>query len=577
MRDIKLMNEVLSNKIAAGEIIERPLSVVKELVENAIDANSTEIIINLLDSGIRNIEVLDNGEGMNKDNILMCVKRHATSKLYDEKELFKIGTLGFRGEALASMGVVSQMTITSSNDGISGHQLKYRSEEDYELKEVGFNKGTKVEVSNLFYNTPVRYKHLSNPFYELAIIVNYISKLALTKPNISFILTNDEKQLIHTPGNGDMGSIFTSIYSLNIAKSMTNFRGETENFNVDIYYASPEYTKSRKTYMTISLNGRIIKNYDIENAIVNSYKNFLHINQYPIVVINIEADYHLIDVNIHPTKQQVKISMIKELEQLIINGIKSGLDKLLYVPQVNITPNIEQDFLFKDSSDITIDYDISKVEKTREQIDIKLEKTNDTNGIKWQLPHFEYVGTLHATYLLFENNEGLHLVDQHAAQERINYEKIFEKFNKKEFSMQQILVPVIIEVSMEEFSQIKDKLDLLKDLGIIIEEFGINTFKVVEIDNFYMKARSLETDINNMFKLILKDTKLDFANIYEDAAIMMACKSSIKANQYINRLEVDSLMKQLNECTSPFTCPHGRPVIVNVTTREIEKLFKRVV
>jgi DNA mismatch repair protein MutL len=571
MRDIKLMNEVLANKIAAGEIIERPLSVVKELVENSIDANANVIEIKLEESGIKYISVSDNGFGMNKMNLLMSVKRHATSKLYDEKELFKIGTLGFRGEALATMGVVSHLSITSSDDGIVGHCLKYKSENDYTIEEVGCNIGTKVEVGQLFYNTPVRYKHLSNPFYELSLIVSYISKLALCSPNVSFKLINDDKDLLTTSGNADMGAIFSSVYSLPIAKSMNRFVGVSDNFDVEIYYASPEFTKSRKSYITISLNGRIVRNYDIENTIIDSYKNFLHTNQYPIVVINIKADYHLIDVNIHPTKQQVKISLIDELKDLINKGIKANLDKLLYVPDAEIKMDTSDNYFYENKTSDKPVYSFVK-----EQVPIKIEDTLEHDDIVWKLPHFEYVGTLHATYLLFENESGLHLVDQHAAQERINYEKFYKLFDTKEFTFQQMLVPVTIELSMDEFNALNKKIDVLESIGIKIEEFGINTYKVVGLDKFYMRARNITDDIHNLFDLIIKQKEVDFAKIYEDVAIMMACKSSIKANQYINRGEVQSLMEQLNECDNPFTCPHGRPVIVNLSTREIEKMFKRV-
>lgn len=571
MRDIKLMNEVLANKIAAGEIIERPQSVVKELVENAIDANANIIEITLEEAGIKYISVKDNGYGMNKANLLMSVKRHATSKLYDEKELFKIGTLGFRGEALATMGVVSHLSITSSDDGIIGHCLKYKSEDDYTIEEVGCNVGTQVEIGQLFYNTPVRYKHLSNPFYELSLIVSYISKLALSSPNISFKLVNDDKELLVTSGNGDMGAIFSAIYSLSIAKSMSHYEGSSDNFGVEIYYASPEYTKSRKTYITISLNGRIVRNYDIENAIIDSYKNFLHTNQYPIVVINVEADYHLIDVNIHPTKQQVKISLIDELKDLITKGIKNNLDQLLYVPDAEVKMDVTPNYFYEDKITEQPEYTFVK-----EQVSIKLEDTLEENDIEWKLPHFEYVGTLHATYLLFENENGLHLIDQHAAQERINYEKFYHLFETREFKFQQMLVPVSIELSMDEFNALNKKIDVLEAIGIQVEEFGINTYKVVGLDKFYMRARNITDDIHNLFNFIIKQKDIDFAKIYEDVAIMMACKSSIKANQYINRGEVESLMRQLNECDNPFTCPHGRPVIVNLSTREIEKLFKRV-
>ncbi len=593
MTKIKLMDENLANKIAAGEIIERPLSVVKELVENAIDANATEILINLKESGISEIMVSDNGTGMNEADLMLCTKRHATSKIYSDKELFKIATLGFRGEALASIFAVSKFSITTSIDGITAYELLKDGDESFEISEISRNQGTTVKINNLFYNTPARFKHLNSTYYELALIINYLNKLALTQPNISFQLTNDENEMLHTFGNGDYLGAISQVYSPKLANKMIAINAESDNFKINGYTSHPNDTRSKKNYITLAINGRIIRNYNIENAIVEGYGKFLHTNQFPITILNIELDYALVDVNIHPTKQQVKISLIDELETLISRVIDKNLKSLMYIAhsdelEDSIDPsqpfsssgieNQEKDinskkFVVKDDL-ITTNYDNLSA-KTIETFDL-FEPTTEEEYTTPRLPNLEYIGTLQNTYLLFQNEEGLYLLDQHAAQERVNYELILGKFKVREFKLQQLLTPIIIDLPADEYLLLKDKLELLADLGIIMEEFGPNTFKITEIDNFYLKAGNLKVDVEVIFAKIIKNKNLDFAQIYEDVAIMMACKSSIKANQYLTHTDAESLIKDLNSCEHPYTCPHGRPVIVNVTFKEIEKMFKRI-
>ncbi len=574
MQSIKLMSDNLANKIAAGEIIQRPLSIVKELVENAIDANSTIIEVNLGNAGIEKIIVIDNGIGISKMDLPLSIIRHATSKLYSEKELFQIGTLGFRGEALASMSSISQFSITSSKDGVEGYVLTTNESDQPIIEKASANKGTKVIVNNLFYNTPARYKHLSSPYYELSLIINYLNKCALSNSSISFKLVNDDKTIFFTTGNGDMGNVFKSVYNLEIANHINLVTTKNHDFDISIHMCDPQITKANKTYITTSINGRIVRNYDVENAVIDGYKNFLHINQYPVVFITINLDYQLVDVNVHPNKQFVKISKVKDLKQLITNAVALELSKKLYVPEVEFDKPHNPMTL---DDNLTIDYlDTPKFNQPEIALTPSFYEENNQQNKEWQLPHFDYVGTLHATYLLFENKKGLYLVDQHAAQERINFEKFNSMFETKQFTYQQLLVPLVIQLTHEEYIMIDGKLNDLNQFGIIAEEFGLNTIKVTEIDNFYMRSKNLEADITNILSLLVTNNKTTFASYFEAVAIMMACKSSIKANQYINRDEINDLLTQLNNCLHPYTCPHGRPIIINVTTNEIEKLFKRV-
>lgn len=589
MSEIKLMSENLANKIAAGEIIERPLSVVKELIENAIDAGSSEILIDLKEAGISEIKVSDNGHGMNRDNLALCTKRHATSKLYSDKELFKIATLGFRGEALASIFAVSKFEIISS-DGQTAHKLVKQDSEQFEINEVSANKGTTVKIKHLFYNTPARYKHLNNPYYELAIIITYINKLALTLPNVSFKLTNDDKVVLHTFGNGDRKSAIAQVYSAKLAQNMLGLNLESRNFKVSGYTSHPNDTRSKKNFITLAINGRIIRNYQIENAIIAGYDKFLHTNQYPITILNIELDYSLVDVNIHPTKQQVKISLIDELLELIRVNIDKQLKSLMYIafeetPQEQSNEQIiaQKEMASPEKVKIKQDYELIDQETfalaSKQQNQIELFEVNEQNNLEYEtprLPQMDYIGPLKQTYLLFQNEDGLYMLDQHAAQERINYELIYKKFTEREFEFQQLLTPFTIEVNNNEFEIVNKNLEEFTKIGLRLEEFGPNTFKISEVDSFYFQASSLKTDVEVLINKFVRNKSLDFAKEYEEVAIMMACKSSIKANHYLNQVDVQALINSLNETMHPYTCPHGRPVLVNVSFKEIEKMFKRV-
>lgn len=630
MSKIKVMKEVLANKIAAGEVIERPLSVVKELVENSLDANSTVIKIELKDSGIKKIEIKDNGSGMSETDLPLSIKRHATSKLYDDKDLFKISTLGFRGEALPSIYAVSQVTIASSTDGIGGKKLIKVDDENYNIEPVAMNKGTIITIDNLFYNTPVRYKHLSNPFYELSLVVQYLNKLALIHPNVSFTLINNGNELVRTSGNGDIRAIISNQYSASIASSMISFKTKNEHFEVEMYSSHPHDTRSRKSHITIGLNERLIRNYDIENKIVSSYGTFLHTGQYPIAFINIKVNYSLIDVNIHPTKQQVKISLIDNLLDLIEENIKKELGALTYMAEPvdiktnsyesyienqNVEVSEQLDDLFADAKtstkvdaltnnnaepsqptysfereepqvnvvNETVDLgnvdDIFKVNKdnvNHSQDLFSLEADDKRVADEQKLPLFNYVGTLHNTYIICENGEGLYLIDQHAAQERINYEIIFDNFKNRNFTYQQSLLPIIITLQETENALFAPRISETENFGFKVEEFGVNSYKVTEVDSWILSRASAEEDIIEMVNTIIDKKSTSFEHYYDEVAISMACKKSIKAHQRINQSEAEDLLATLNQTKQPYTCPHGRPVIVKISTKEIEKMFKRV-
>lgn len=563
MNHIKVMDESLANLIAAGEVVERPLSVIKELVENSIDARASKINIELKDSGISQIIVSDNGIGVNKEDIPLMCKRHATSKISNNIDLVNITTLGFRGEALASISAVSKVKITSSVDGLNTYQ--YSNFDDSIIKVAG-NQGTSVEVNNLFYNTPVRFKHLSHPNYELSLITNLIKQISLIYPNISFSIINNDKPVYSTVGNNNPLDVLTSMYGSNVSKEFSHITTNSGDFSIDAYIAHPIITRASKKDIIISVNHRLIKNIKLEQAIIDGYKGYLHTNQYPIVYLNIDLDPSLVDVNIHPTKQQIKISFLNDLNNTISNMIHNELTTLNFIPEYSLN----QEEVIANNQDVVSEVKFDQAQTT---FDFKQVKSNETNN--WQLPVFSFIGNLYQTYLLFQNEEGLYLLDQHAAQERINYEKFMKLFANKDFIYQQLMIPITINLSIEEGTLFYPHYQEMEQVGIKIDALSECVYQIKAIDQFYQRCQNLVNDLLQMIRLVINNHQLNLAELYEDVAIMMACKSSIKAHQYLDRLDVDSLLTQLNECVNPFTCPHGRPIINKISKYEIEKLFKR--
>lgn len=563
MNHIKVMYESLANLIAAGEVVERPLSVIKELVENSIDAQASKINIELKDSGISQIIVSDNGIGVNKEDIPLMCKRHATSKISNNIDLVNITTLGFRGEALASISAVSKVKITSSVDGLNTYQ--YSNLDDSIIKVAG-NQGTSVEVNNLFYNTPVRFKHLSHPNYELSLITNLIKQISLIYPNISFSIINNDKPVYSTVGNNNPLDVLTSMYGSNVSKEFSHITTNSGDFTIDAYIAHPIITRASKKDIIISVNHRLIKNIKLEQAIVDGYKGYLHTNQYPIVYLNIDLDPSLVDVNIHPTKQQIKISFLNDLNNTISNMIHNELITLNFIPEYSLN----QEEVITNNQEVVSEVKFDQAQTT---FDFKQVKSNETNN--WQLPIFSFIGNLYQTYLLFQNEEGLYLLDQHAAQERINYEKFMKLFANKDFIYQQLMIPITINLSNEEGTLFYPHYQEMEQVGIKIDALSECVYQIKAIDQFYQRCQNLDNDLLQMIRLVINNHQLNLAELYEDVAIMMACKSSIKAHQYLDRLDVDSLLTQLNECVNPFTCPHGRPIINKISKYEIEKLFKR--
>lgn len=568
---IKVMSEILANKIAAGEVVERCSSVVKELVENSIDAGSTEIKVDLLDSGITEIKVTDNGVGMDEEDAKTAFQRHATSKLLDENDLYRINTLGFRGEALPSIASVSKVELVTSK-GLLGTRVKINGGNFESIERAEARRGTSIAVRNLFYNTPARLKHLSSMQAELMTVADYVDKIALSHPNIRFVLTNNGSTMLNTDGKGDLLKTINSVFGINVARNMIKIETEDRDYKVTGYISKPEINRTTKNHMITLVNGRVVRNSSINRAINDSYHTYKPDNRYPIVVINIEVDPSQIDVNIHPTKMDIKFSKLEELQNLLMKEIKKNLDVRTLIPKVEEAIVVNN----------FIDYEEEPVKKEEKPIFVKQELEIHENEVKYEVkreenryPDMTFVGIAHGTYIIMQNDTGMYIIDQHAAKERINYEKFKEELGHPSQNKIPLLFPITLEYTTSEFMKLREKMDVLNNIGLLIEEFGINSIIVKAHPVWFPKGFENQY-INKVIETVLNyNEPFDLVKFNEKVAINLSCKMAIKANEYISPEEAIALIKNLQKCEQPFNCPHGRPTTLIYTVSELEHLFKR--
>ncbi len=582
MSKIKVMDVNLSNKIAAGEVVETLMNVVKELVENSIDASSSSIRISLIDSGTKEISVSDDGIGMNREDATNCLKRHATSKLYKDEDLFHIDTLGFRGEALPSIASVSKMLIETS-DGVSGTTVIINGGVLESVNSSELRNGTKITVKDIFYNTPARLKYLKNLHTELANITSYVNKMALSYPDIKFTLINNDKILLNTDGSGNLLKVINSIYGLDVTKKMIKITGENSDYDISGYISYPEVNRSARSFITMFVNGRYIRNNNIIKTILEAYHTYLPIGRYPVVVLNIESDPTIIDVNVHPTKMDIKFSKQEELQDLLIKTISDALLKLVLVPEIKssdkVVSNIDRvttidtklDFKDKEKEEIKPEYEeISFDFSVNEEEEVYNSDDKEKEVLKKIMP----MGIVHNTYIVGENDDGMYIIDQHAAQERINYEKYKRELGKETNELIDVLVPIKLEFTNEEYLEVKDKKDIIDKIGIKYEEFGINAI-VIRRHPKWINNKYVIESLRKIFEIVIREKSFSKEKFNEKVAINLSCKMAIKANDYISLEEAEVLLETLLRCDNPYTCPHGRPTIINYSFYELEKLFKR--
>lgn len=592
MSRIKVMDEVLANKIAAGEVVEKTMNVVKELVENSIDAKSSEITIKLIDSGVKEIEVSDNGIGMDREDAVMAFSRHATSKLKNLDDLFYIESLGFRGEALPSIASVSNVCLKTSN-GETGTLVTLEGGENIKVSSCDLQEGTTITVSDLFYNTPVRLKYLKNLYVELSNIVEYVDKMALSYPDIKFCLINNDKVLLRTDGSGDLLKVIYQIYGADVTKKMISISGENDDYYIFGFISYPEVTKSNRNGITTLVNGRVIKNNELNKIIIDSYHTYIPKDKFPIVVLNIDVDPILIDINIHPTKMDIKFSKMDTLKELVTDLVTKKLKQLTLIPNAavrDVSSIVEVSKQIKNSND-DVSYNSVLGDKTSYE-EIKLdfevnareerynETKEDTDEVEevpvekeYRIKKMEPRGIVYSTYIIAENEDGMYIIDQHAAAERINYEKVLAALKEKVVIVD-LLIPVKIELSASEALIVKENFSLLEEYGFKTEEFGINTIIVRSHPSWIMDDVAEEC-IRKVIDIIITRESFDFDLFVWKMAATMACRMSIKANDYISYDDQMFLLDSLRKCDNPFTCPHGRPTIITYTKYDLEKLFKR--
>lgn len=717
MGKIKELSEQLANQIAAGEVVERPASVVKELVENAIDAGSTQIDIFIEEAGLKTIQVIDNGAGIAKEDVLNAFKRHATSKIHTRDDLFRIRSLGFRGEALPSITSVSEVILeTAVADEAEGSYAKLTGGKVDEHRPGALRKGTKITVENLFFNTPARLKYVKTIQTELATVGDIVNRLALSHPTIAFRLVHDGNKMMSTTGSGDLKQTIAGIYGISTAKKMLEIKAKDLDFEINGYVSLPEVTRASRNYLSTIVNGRYIKNFMLNKAIINGYGSKLMVGRFPIAVLEVKMDPLLVDVNVHPTKQEVRLSKEKELMALITKAIEDALSQEQLIPnaaanlqfkkkveqQVSVeqmeiplaeerlekreatddgirkpgslsydsesgrffvegqtkkvepasaatsladsepysSERIEEervtDYVTKspvESGDVKVSEPIQKIDRESSegsennrlpQEDLEIEAAQSTveqpqaavrtetelpfpsteeeernhpdfdmaskdtirelNRTVDRLEHekrperfpvLEYFGQMHGTYLFAQSKEGLYIIDQHAAQERIKYEYFREKIGEVSNDLQELLVPIVLDYPNSDVIKINEQKEKLESVGIYLEGFGQNSFIVRAHPTWYPGGEEEEI-IRGMIDMLLVTGQVSVKKFREATAIMMSCKRSIKANHYLNEQQARILLNDLAECANPFNCPHGRPVLIHFTNSDMEKMFKRI-
>ncbi|MED0992992.1 DNA mismatch repair endonuclease MutL [Bacillus nitratireducens] len=646
MGKIRKLDDQLSNLIAAGEVVERPASVVKELVENSIDANSTSIEIHLEEAGLSKIRIIDNGDGIAEEDCIVAFERHATSKIKDENDLFRIRTLGFRGEALPSIASVSELELITSTGDAPGTHLIIKGGDIIKQEKTASRKGTDITVQNLFFNTPARLKYMKTIHTELGNITDIVYRIAMSHPEVSLKLFHNEKKLLHTSGNGDVRQVLASIYSIQVAKKLIPIEAESLDFTIKGYVTLPEVTRASRNYMSTIVNGRYVRNFVLMKAVQQGYHTLLPVGRYPIGFLSIEMDPMLVDVNVHPAKLEVRFSKEQELLKLIEETLQSAFKKIQLIPDAGVTTkkkekdeSVQEQFKFehtkpRESSMPNIVLPTGMDEKKEETTTVKQpaqlwqppkqewqppqslvreeqswqpsskpvieetvreEKEWTSNDDDFELEELEEevheikeiemngndlpplypIGQMHGTYIFAQNDNGLYMIDQHAAQERINYEYFRDKVGRVAQEVQELLVPYRIDLSLTEFLRVEEQLEELKKVGLFLEQFGHQSFIVRSHPTWFPKGQETEI-IDEMMEQVVKLKKVDIKKLREEAAIMMSCKASIKANQYLTNDQIFALLEELRTTTNPYTCPHGRPILVHHSTYELEKMFKRV-
>ncbi len=592
MSRIRELDETLSNRIAAGEVVENLASVLKELVENALDADASRIAIELKDAGFASIHVEDDGHGMDETDLFKAFKRHATSKIVTHHDLHHIGTLGFRGEALPSIASVSRVEVDSSTDDSPGRALTLL---DGRVEREGTGtakRGTRITVKELFYNTPARLKHLKSKKRELSMLIDAANKLALAHPDVAFSLINDGRTILHTTGDGDTLKVLAQIYPLEVVRELLDFAGSNRYFRIEGCASKPSTTRSSRSHINLFVNRRRIHNRRVITAVLEAYRTLLPLHRHPIVLLHVEADPVLLDVNIHPQKLTVKFTEEEALLKLIETTIRQRLDEADLSPKVERGAQLQkqqESFTFyTESTASQIHEETARTdgretprssEKAAQDASDEVSPAFGTETLDKaeanRLPLLEYIGQFRGTYLILQSEQGLHLLDQHAAAERIRYERYFAEMDAAGRGYRPLLTPFTLQLSNREVEAFEDYEPILAEFNLGLERRTSNTLAVTQVPAFFETDRE-EILAETMVRLAIEERNISRGRLKDHLAKEMACKHSIRANRHLSKDEVDRLIRDLSRCEKPFTCPHGRPTLITLAEKELEKWFKRI-
>lgn len=598
MTQIKLLDNHTINKIAAGEVVERPASVVKELVENSIDAQSSAITVEIKDGGISMIRITDNGIGIPPPNVKTAFLRHATSKIESDLDLESVLSLGFRGEALASIAAISQLElITKTKDEITGTRIELHAGEIIADEEVGCPEGSTIIMRNIFYNTPPRKKFLNSPASEAAKISDIVYKLALGHPQVSFKYINNNKLVFNTTGNHNLKNCVMNVYGKDIARNAIEIKYKDKGLTLVGILGKPGTSRSNRSYENFFINGRYVKSDIIRDAVEDAYKTILTIGKFPVAILHLIIEPENIDVNVHPTKMEVRFKDNESIYNFIYESVRKALTSENLIPKVpfNGLPRIPVPKPVHTQQTIPEPFQIKRKEdnkptaKTmapeikpsnpytpvvkREGLFVKEDKPRNKPQKVYR--HYTIVGQFFNTYWMIEIEDNIYMIDQHAAHERILYEKLLNDFYSLEPLKQALIEPLVINVSPKEKLVIEKYMDLLNQFGFEIEEFGEGAFASRTIPVLFNGPAHYDI-LSQMVDLLMEK---DIPSVYEtqvSTIATMACKAAVKAHHKLSAIECKQIIEDLMELENPYTCPHGRPTIVSMTKYEIEKKFKRV-
>ncbi|MBE3592599.1 MAG: DNA mismatch repair endonuclease MutL [Thermoanaerobacter sp.] len=607
MNKIHLLDEKTINKISAGEVVERPASIVKELIENSLDAGSKNITVEILEGGIPYIKVSDDGCGMNEIDAILAFERHATSKIKSDNDLYNIGTLGFRGEALASIAAVSHVTLqTKEEAALFGTKVVVEGGKIVEKTNCGCAKGCSIEVRDVFFNTPARRKFLKRPSTETMYITDVVIKLCLSHPEVSFKYVKDKKLQFITSGNGNIEDVILRLFGNEVYSSLMSASFESEDLKLKILAGKNSLNYSNRNMQFFYVNGRYVKNKTLSAAIDEAFKTYIPVSRYPAVFLYMEIDPRQIDVNIHPSKLEIKFSDERRIFEAVYKTIKNSLHKYNLIPEVKIdekknifkieTPTIpaEQTKLYFTFSDKEVEKGIKKFDNEFKGQNVFLKdnvlKENsldnhlavyeghekeevNKNDLAKKISDIKIVGTLFSTYIIVEREDVFYIIDQHAAHERILYEKFTSQYEK--IQTRQVTFPIVVELQPGDLELVHQEKELLNKLGYVFEEFGNNSIILREVPVILGQPEARQLFIDIVEKL--KDKELiNKISLKEENIIMMACKAAVKAMDNLSEREIYKLFEDLKITENPYTCPHGRPVIIAITKTQLEKMFKRI-